>query len=182
MTGRFQAENAALAYLALRETRPEIPFEAVRSGIEAARLPGRMEIAGVRPPLVLDAAHTPLATERVLESFREIFPERGVLLFGSVAGQAAGRHGAHPRPGVQARGDHDARAPSRRAIRKASGISSALSIPPRSWRGTRPARSTAPSSSREERFPILVTGSFYLLGEIKKALAARDRRASPAVL
>ncbi len=73
MLGAFQAENAALAYLALRRTRPGIRDEAYTRGFAAASLPGRMEVvrrAGLT--VVLDGAHTPLAVRRLLESFRAL--------------------------------------------------------------------------------------------------------------
>ncbi len=92
LLGEFQAENAALAYLALRRVHPEITLEQYQAGFLAARLPGRMELARRKPPLILDGAHTPLAVSRLLESFRDIFlrpsrPRGAVLLFGSVAGK-----------------------------------------------------------------------------------------------
>lgn len=172
MSGRFQAENAALACLALRETRPGIPFEAVRRGLASCRLPGRMEIAASDPPLVLDAAHTPLATARALESFRELFPEAGVLLFGSVAGK---------RPEDMAR----ILAPAFAGIVITTPGTFKQSDPASLWhifRKHNPAVELEPDPARAldralqlsaGRLPILVTGSFYLLGEIKKALAAR---------
>ncbi len=39
------------------------------------------------PPVVLDGAHTPLAVTRLLETFRAMYPDGGVLLFGSVSGK-----------------------------------------------------------------------------------------------
>ncbi len=172
MTGRFQAENAALAWLALRETRPGIPFEAVRRGLAACRLPGRMEIAGDRPPLVLDAAHTPLAVARVLESFRELYPRPGVLLFGSVAGK---------RPLDMAR----ILAPAfERTVITTPGTFK-QSDPASLWHIFRkyspavdleldPVRALDRALELSQgTLPVLVTGSFYLLGEIKKALSAR---------
>lgn len=92
MLGEFQAENAALAYITLRQVHPEITLEQYQAGFLAARLPGRMELSARNPPIVLDGAHTPLAVLRLLESFSDIFlrpsrPRGAVLLFGSVAGK-----------------------------------------------------------------------------------------------
>ncbi len=181
MTGRFQAENAALACLALREARPDIPLEALRRGLASARLPGRMEIVGTRPPLVLDAAHTPLATERLLESFRELFPGAGVLLFGSVAGK---------RPDDMAR----ILAPAFSRIVITTPGTFKESDPEDLWRIFRresPGAELEPDPARaldralelsQGRLPVLVTGSFYLLGEIKRALLRRAVHADTKVL
>ncbi len=87
LLGEFQAENAALAYLTLRRTRPEILLSHFKEGFLAATLPGRMEVRGTAPVIVLDGAHTPLAVTRLLDSFRTIFPGDAVLLFGSVSGK-----------------------------------------------------------------------------------------------
>ncbi|HEY9593925.1 MAG TPA: Mur ligase family protein, partial [Spirochaetia bacterium] len=87
MLGDFQAENAALAALTLRRTRPEIPLTAYHEGFGRTTLPGRMEVRQGSPVIVLDGAHTPLAVTRLLASFRRVFPGDAVLLFGSVAGK-----------------------------------------------------------------------------------------------
>jgi dihydrofolate synthase / folylpolyglutamate synthase len=181
MLGRFQAENAALAWLALRGTRPDVPFTAVQTGFARARLPGRMEIAAIDPPLVLDAAHTPLATDRLLETFRELFPQPGVLVFGSVAGK---------RPADMAR----ILAPAFPHVIVTTPGTFKESDPRETWElfhALRPATELEPDPARAlaralelsgGTRPILVTGSFYLLGEIRRALSARDPSSAPAVL
>ena len=93
MTGSFQVENAALAFLVAdsliskagygKETRRQIIGEA----ISKARLPGRMELLQNAPPLLIDAAHTPSSTTRLMEAYGELFPQKGILLFGSVIGK-----------------------------------------------------------------------------------------------
>jgi dihydrofolate synthase/folylpolyglutamate synthase len=62
LPGPHQAANAALALACVRRLAPEIPpdvlAEAARRGLGGLRLPGRLEILGRRPWLVVDAAHT----------------------------------------------------------------------------------------------------------------------------
>ncbi len=84
MPGKFQAENAALAYLSLKKLFPRINSESFTKGFKNTFLPGRFEVAGSRNPIILDGAHTPLSIKRLLETFVKIFPEKGVLIFGSV--------------------------------------------------------------------------------------------------
>jgi dihydrofolate synthase/folylpolyglutamate synthase len=169
MVGEFQAENAALAYLALRRTRPEILLSHYRAGFLAATLPGRVEVRGGTPVIVLDGAHTPLAVTRLLETFRAICPGDSILIFGSVSGK---------KPKEMA----DILAPAFTRIIistpgtfKESNPQEVAEI----FRGRNPATvlekdpAKALRQAREEsagRMPILVTGSFYMVSEVRKLL------------
>jgi len=67
MLGAYQLENAALAVLAcevLAENGMRIGPGNVKKGIAGARLPGRMEILGSMPRIILDSAHNPDAARR----------------------------------------------------------------------------------------------------------------------
>jgi len=60
MTGRHQAENAALAVMAVRRLQRQgihVPEEAIVRGLLRARLPARIEVVSRRPLVVVDAAH-----------------------------------------------------------------------------------------------------------------------------
>ena len=91
LRGRFQAENASLVYLAVKNVLPSLSSSALHEGFRRANLPGRMEVVNTEPLIMLDGAHTPLAIRRLLESFRALYARKGVLIFGSVAGKDA-RH------------------------------------------------------------------------------------------
>jgi len=167
LLGSFQAENAALAYLALRRTRPEITEEQFRRGFLATTLPGRMEVRGEDPPIVFDGAHTPLAVTRLLSSFRSIFPGDAVLLFGSVAGKnpramAAILGPAFPRIVVSTPGTFKESSPAEVAeiFREFSHGVELEKDPARAL-----ARARALSGGTR---PILVTGSFYMVSEIRR--------------
>src|SRR5208337_507791 len=62
-------------------------IEHYREGFARTSLPGRMEVRGTAPAIVLDGAHTPLAVTRLLSSFSSVFPGEAILLFGSVSGK-----------------------------------------------------------------------------------------------
>jgi dihydrofolate synthase/folylpolyglutamate synthase len=170
MLGRFQAENAALAYLTLRRTRPEIPLARFQQGFGATTLPGRMELFGKDPVIVLDGAHTPLAVTRLLESFRGIFPGEAVLLFGSVTGKnpramaeilaPAFSHIVVSTPGTFKESDPGEVAGHFRALNRGT------TLEPSPERALELARKLSGGTR-----PILVTGSFYMLAEIRKLLA-----------
>lgn len=170
LLGEFQAENAALACLTLRRTRPEIPIARYRDGLLAASLPGRMEVVGSNPPVVLDGAHTPLAVSRLLDSFDRIFPGEAVLVFGSVSGKRPREMAAilgrrfHriiiSTPGTFKESDPELvhqifHAVNERTLLEKDPVT-ALEKAREASGGTR---------------PILVTGSFYMVAEIRRLLA-----------
>lgn len=91
MFGRHQAENAALAALALRKNLPETESR-LAAGLAAARAPGRMEIREGKVPLVFDGAHTPSSVKVLVRGLEELYPNilrTGILIFGSVKGKNA---------------------------------------------------------------------------------------------
>lgn len=76
--GRFQADNASLAYAAilnLREKGFQIPMSAVREGFSGLRWPGRFALLQENPPFVVDGAHNPPAAETLMESLKAAWPE-----------------------------------------------------------------------------------------------------------
>lgn len=85
MLGEKQAENAALAALALKILNPEISAEQIEQGLEKASLPGRFEQRG---NIILDGAHTPSSVAQALSTLESLYPgENYNLLFASVAGK-----------------------------------------------------------------------------------------------
>ena len=90
--GDFQFENAALAVRALDEARGpiEISDEAIRLGLAAARIPGRMEIVRTdSPTIVVDAAHNEMAAEALATSLaHEFAADRRPVVF--VVGMSKG--------------------------------------------------------------------------------------------
>ena len=94
MAGRHQADNAALAVMAIGELRRRgfrIPEQAVRAGLAAVHLPARIERIADRPLVILDAAHNVASMESLVETLRPLHAAtaaRGaprVLLFAASA-------------------------------------------------------------------------------------------------
>jgi dihydrofolate synthase/folylpolyglutamate synthase len=93
LAGRHQLGNVALAIRAAQEfcalTGRELPAEAARKGVEALRWPGRLEWVdvhprGVRRRVLFDAAHNP-AGAAALRAYLEETGLRFDLLYGSLA-------------------------------------------------------------------------------------------------
>lgn len=81
--GAFQRDNAAIAAgaaLLLRRSGWAIDDSAIATGIEEATWPGRMEIVGGAPPIVLDGAHNGDSSRRLIEALREQFGQRPITL------------------------------------------------------------------------------------------------------
>jgi dihydrofolate synthase/folylpolyglutamate synthase len=92
IAGRYQAGNAVCA-LAAAELLGEMGFHlsetALRSGIDSAAWPGRMEIVGKAPRILLDGAHNPAGGEALAEALQDIPRERLILVAGVMADKDA---------------------------------------------------------------------------------------------
>ena len=73
LAGPFQHENGAVALAALEGLRAQgmrIDEPAVRRGMAEVYWPGRFELVGRDPLVILDCAHNPLAIEALLETIK----------------------------------------------------------------------------------------------------------------
>ena len=83
LTGQHQALNAAVVLgviESLRELGCAISPEAVSAGLRDIFWPGRLEILGQDPRIVLDCAHNQASAMNLAESLRRIFPGKSVTL------------------------------------------------------------------------------------------------------
>ncbi|MCI8330134.1 MAG: bifunctional folylpolyglutamate synthase/dihydrofolate synthase [Oscillibacter sp.] len=94
LAGTYQAENAALALMALErlgEKGWRISEEAVRQGLAAVRWPGRFEVLGREPLFILDGAHNAHGMRAAVESLKTLAPGRRlVFLMGILADKDVG--------------------------------------------------------------------------------------------
>jgi dihydrofolate synthase/folylpolyglutamate synthase len=92
IAGRYQATNAFTALAAaelLSDSGFDVPAAALASGIERASWPGRMEIIGSSPRIMLDGAHNPAGARALAESLREIPRDALILVAGVMADKDA---------------------------------------------------------------------------------------------
>lgn len=83
--GSHQGDNAACALAAAQAfVGSALSDDVVRSGLGAARVPGRLEVAGRRPLVVLDGAHNPAGARALGRALAEDFaaPRRIVVVLG----------------------------------------------------------------------------------------------------
>lgn len=87
LAGPFQHENAAIALAAVDNLRSQgwkIDEAGIRRGLAGVQWPGRFDIVGRRPTVILDCAHNELAIEALLETIAvELGPDtKPILVFG----------------------------------------------------------------------------------------------------
>lgn len=94
LLGPHQVTNAATAVAAIDAFSAhhgvEVPEQAVRDGLEATFLPGRLEVVQQAPLVVLDAAHNVSKIEALVESLEALFSwERLIIVLGVLADKDA---------------------------------------------------------------------------------------------
>ncbi|HEV8336360.1 MAG TPA: folylpolyglutamate synthase/dihydrofolate synthase family protein [Candidatus Polarisedimenticolia bacterium] len=186
LAGRHQRTNAALAVAAasrLPNLHEKITEEAIRRGLAETRWPGRCEIAGEQPTILLDGAHNPASARALRRFLLENYKSQGrkvVMVFGAMmdkdldgimealfpcAQRIVLTRAETPRaadPVVLesvARRHHD-------SVIRAPGLSAALSA----------AKAEAGPSG-----VVCVTGSLYLVGDVKTLLEGGEPRSRQAL-
>jgi dihydrofolate synthase / folylpolyglutamate synthase len=173
MAGRFQVKNAVTAATAawqLARAGFRISPEAIREGLQASAWPGRLEIIRQRPFIVLDGAHNPAAAREVAEFVRQHFEGRTIrLVYASMRDKAIGEissilfplaHAVYlTRPGLD------------RAALPEAILEAAVALPRQTVIEPDPVRALeqAVYSSLPEDV-VLVAGSLFLVGAVKKAI------------
>ena len=188
MLGTFQAENAMLAAIAVKSSLPSLPEDTIEQGLSATVLPGRFELlrphayAGLRA-LVLDGAHTVNSISAVLATFRAVFGFRHTahLLFAcaadkDMAGIARLFAGAHADNGAHIAFGRITLTTPGSATQRSNLASLCHAFDNAGLRydcdeNYSTASRTALEAADRESAVLLVTGSFYLLTEVKRLLA-----------
>jgi dihydrofolate synthase/folylpolyglutamate synthase len=151
---------------------PQIPPRLIIKGLEEAFLPGRFQKLEDSLPVFVDGSHTPVSVTRLLHSFRKMYPKPDTLILGIVGGK---RHGeiaailcpAFRRVIVTTPGTFKASDPGQlyKTCRAYNPQSSLVPDPAQALASAKNEIAALPSP---EARPILITGSFYLAGEILK--------------
>ncbi len=81
LLGRHQADNAVLAIGALEAlSATGVPASIVERGLSNVEWPGRLEVVHERPLVILDGAHNPQAAQALADTLEELYPGRPVHL------------------------------------------------------------------------------------------------------
>jgi len=181
LPGRFQLQNALNAVAAaqiLQRRSYRITDENITHGIAATEWPGRLERLSARPDVYLDGAHNPGAARELARFLEENFAGRKVyLIFGAMRDKAVDEvtgmlfpH-AHEviftQPGTP-------RAVSAKQLAEIAGDhAKTFSI----IQNAEEALESALAKARPED-AIFITGSLYLVGELRHAWKERRKVAS----
>jgi dihydrofolate synthase/folylpolyglutamate synthase len=90
LNGRHQGENASVALCAVEAFfDAPVPQELVVEAFAAVRMPGRFEVLGHQPLVIVDGAHNPHGADRCAEVFFDDFDPAGkrILLVGLLRGR-----------------------------------------------------------------------------------------------
>ncbi len=83
LPGKHQQLNAACAITALqilKEKGFNISDEILYAGLDQARWPGRLEVMGESPTILLDGAHNPSGAQALVDAMRLYFPNKQIYL------------------------------------------------------------------------------------------------------
>lgn len=174
--GAHQGDNAAVA-LAAAEAFFDAPLsdDVVTGAFAGLRLPGRMEVVGRQPLVVLDGAHNVAGARAAGAAVSEAFGDRRLVL---VVGML---HGRQPEHLLDALGRERTRlvvacpAPSPRSLPAADVAAAAatLGLETRAARAVPEAVDLALGDAAPDDL-VLVTGSLYVVGSARAALHGRE--------
>jgi dihydrofolate synthase / folylpolyglutamate synthase len=181
LPGKFQLENALNALAAaqiLRNREYRLSVEDIVRGLNSAEWPGRLERLQTRPAVYLDGAHNPGAARELARFLEENFAERKVyLIFGAMRDKAVdevtGLLFPHAyeviftQPGTP-------RAVSATQLAELAGDHAAkFTVIPDAEQALESALAKAKPEDA-----IFITGSLYLVGEMRHLWKARRKVAS----
>jgi len=180
----IQLQNAALSALAVKYLFPDLEETVIASGLSKAWLPGRFEIIRNNPLVVLDGAHTVSSITLTRDAFSSVSTKPARLLFACAADKNVERMAeilcpfftsiTLTRPGDRKESDlghtetafkqvistmDDEDTDNRPALEIEENFEKAIR---KVW-----------DASAKEATPLLVTGSFYLVAEMKRILSSQ---------
>lgn len=178
MPGEFQAQNAILAAIAVKLALPQIDESTIEKGLSRATLPARFEIIrnpekypGI-PYLILDGAHTLNSISFTMDTMEALFSKENSpnLLFGCAADKDVDDMAKKFKGKFN---ECIVTKPGNVKISDLGSMEKAFSsaeIPFTSSEDYAESISKALMSSSSQKRILLVTGSFYLVSEVKKFL------------
>jgi dihydrofolate synthase/folylpolyglutamate synthase len=176
--GEQLARNAAVALVACESLLGRALDErSVRGALEAAASPGRLEVVGRRPLILVDGAHNPDAAEALATALRDAFTwQRLHLVMGMFADKevetVASILGPLADQGYACVNSSSRAAPVDRLVAAltAAGVANVQAYP------SVPEAVRAAREAAEEDDLILVTGSFYTVADARPLLMTTSHR------
>jgi dihydrofolate synthase/folylpolyglutamate synthase len=169
--GDHAARNAAAGIVAL-EAFLEQPLDAdaTMGALASFTTPGRLEVVGRHPLLIVDGAHNPAAAAALVETLRETFTWNRLHLV--VAGFSSHDLGAvisTLAPIADRAYATENRSPRSRSRDEIGGFLAANDVPTERFGSVAQALASARTAAAEDDL-ILVTGSLYTVADARRAL------------
>ena len=180
LQGRHQVLNATLAIRVLKDVFG-IPYGVLKDGIAKARWKGRAELLSVDPPVILDGGHNVQCAESLIGTLKEMCGGRfrdlkfrlviGVMADKNVEGmiETYKNAGLDPVDVLTVRVNNP-RSMDPVTLYKIIEVVYNNSIMPVAFDSASEAVSEACRKTKEDGIPLLVTGSLYLIGEVRGKL------------
>ncbi len=163
LEGAVQAENALLAMLTIKNILPNITDDIVIKGLKNTRIPGRFHKVEVDPVVILDGAHTKNSMNQAVNTFKKIYNE-GTVIFGAIKGKDIDSMA------LIIKDNFDNIIISTPGSFKECDIDSIVNVFKKYKSNVIKIENVteAYKYAKELNRPILVTGSFYMAGEIAR--------------
>ena len=170
LLGKVQVYNAFTALCAVKKVFPDFEKKYIEKGLENAFLPGRFEIVNKNDAtVILDGAHTPFSIKNTILTLKEVFPNKKYSLLFAVAKDKdvedivlnfknVFSNIILTKPGTVRKSD----------IKSAEKAFLKNEIKFLTEEDCNKACEKALENARKSGSVLLVTGSFYLLSEVKK--------------
>ncbi len=183
VSGHYQLYNICMAIRAceiLRKSGLPVSADSVRNGLCNLELEGRLERVSESPPIFLDGAHNPVAAGSLADCVRDLFPDKNIFLIAGIMGDKDVREILEPllqiadsivltKPSYdRSASPEKLRDLARNIVNKWTTGSPSLI---ESTNTVAEALDFA-NSRCDENSIILITGSFYTIGETKEVLGS----------
>ncbi len=171
----IQAKNAALAAVVCKYLIPEIEEITIEKGLARAWLPARFEILSKVPLIIVDGAHTEKSIGYSVDTYKKLTNKKCLVLF--ACADDKNTKGIAPLfkdiakkivitiPGTFKKSDIE------KATRDFQDYYANFSIAIESSSEYEKVIQKCFDEAKKEGYPLLITGSFYLVAEAKKIIA-----------
>jgi dihydrofolate synthase / folylpolyglutamate synthase len=169
--GDHAARNVAAGIVAL-EAFLEHPLDsdATREALASFTTPGRLEVVGRHPLMILDGAHNPAAAAALVEALREAFTwSRLHLVVAGFTSHDLGAVISTLAPVADQAYATENRSPRSRPRDEIAGFLAAHDVPTQTFGSVAEAVAFARNEAAEDDL-ILVTGSLYTVADARRAL------------
>jgi dihydrofolate synthase / folylpolyglutamate synthase len=182
LRGRYQLSNAATAVAAARilnDRGAEISDRAMVDGLESVRWPGRLEKISEHPVIYLDGSHNPSGARELVAFWDDQFANRRIhLIYGAVRDKAVDEVAGllFPRAArVTITAANQPRSISAEALAEMThDLAPSLNVEQNASKALERAIATAQPDD-----VIFVTGSLYLVGELRAYWRSRESAETP---